>query len=85
MSGTATTPVTEILNYIDSAWRKSLASEFMNVTNPAAGELFGHIPISQEADVDAGGLRHLPFAGMTDECATAAVKLESRREESPLS
>jgi len=85
MSGTATTPVTEILNYIDSAWRKSLAGEFMNVTNPAAGELFGHIPISPEVDVDAGGLRHWPFAGMTDECATAAMKLESRREESQLS
>src|SRR6201993_3511733 len=53
MSSTAPTPVTEILNYYDGAWRKSSATEFVNVTNPATGELIGRTPISSAADVDA--------------------------------
>jgi malonate-semialdehyde dehydrogenase (acetylating) / methylmalonate-semialdehyde dehydrogenase len=53
MSSTATTPIVDILNYVNGAWRKSSASEFGNVTNPASGEVIARTPISTKADVDA--------------------------------
>jgi malonate-semialdehyde dehydrogenase (acetylating)/methylmalonate-semialdehyde dehydrogenase len=53
MSSTATTQVTEILNYFGGSWRKSAATEFVNVTNPATGEVIARTPISSKADVDA--------------------------------
>ncbi len=53
MSSTATTPTVDILNYVNGAWRKSSATEFVNVTNPASGELIARTPISTKADVDA--------------------------------
>jgi malonate-semialdehyde dehydrogenase (acetylating)/methylmalonate-semialdehyde dehydrogenase len=53
MSSTATTPVTEISNYLGGAWKKSSATEFVNVTNPATGELIARTPLSSKADVDA--------------------------------
>ena len=53
MSSTATTPVTEILNYWGGSWRKSAATEFVNVTNPASGDLIAKTPLSSKADVDA--------------------------------
>ena len=53
MSSTATTPTVDILNYVNGAWRKSSASEFGNVTNPASGEVIARTPISTKADVDA--------------------------------
>ena len=65
MSSKAATPFTEIMNSTGGVCCKSLASEFVNVTNPAAGELSGHISISPEADV--GGLSPGLFAGMADE------------------
>ena len=53
MSSTATTPVTEIPNYFGGAWQKSSATEFVNVTNPASGELIARTPLSSKAEVDA--------------------------------
>ena len=53
MSSTATTQVTEILNYFGGTWHKSAATEFVNVTNPATGEVIARTPISSKADVDA--------------------------------
>jgi len=53
MSSTATTQITEVLNYFGGAWRKSSASEFLNVNNPATGEVIARTPISTRADVDA--------------------------------
>ena len=53
MSSTATTQITEILNYAGGAWRKSSATEFVNVTNPANGEVIARTPQSTKADVDA--------------------------------
>src|SRR5271157_4870807 len=53
MSSTATTPAVDILNYVNGAWRKSSASEFVNVTNPASGELIARTPLSSKSDVDA--------------------------------
>ena len=52
MSSTATTPITEILNYFGGLWQKSSATEFVNVTNPANGEVLARTPISSKADVD---------------------------------
>jgi len=52
MSSTATTSVTEILNYVGGAWRKSSGTEFVNVTNPASSELLARTPLSTVADVD---------------------------------
>jgi malonate-semialdehyde dehydrogenase (acetylating) / methylmalonate-semialdehyde dehydrogenase len=53
MSSTAATPVTEILNYFRGSWSKSSATEFVNVTNPASGELIAKTPLSSKAEVDA--------------------------------
>jgi malonate-semialdehyde dehydrogenase (acetylating)/methylmalonate-semialdehyde dehydrogenase len=53
MSSTATTSVIEILNYVGGTWRKSSGTEFVNVTNPASGELLARTPSSTAADVDA--------------------------------
>jgi malonate-semialdehyde dehydrogenase (acetylating) / methylmalonate-semialdehyde dehydrogenase len=52
MSSPATTQITEILNYAGGAWRKSSATEFVNVTNPANGELIARTPLSTKADVE---------------------------------
>src|SRR3974390_266716 len=52
MSSTVQTPVTEVLNYIGGAWRKSSGTEFVSVTNPASGELLARTPVSTKADVD---------------------------------
>ena len=52
MSSTATTQVTEILNYFGGTWHKSAATEFVNVTNPATGEVIARTPISSKSDVD---------------------------------
>jgi malonate-semialdehyde dehydrogenase (acetylating) / methylmalonate-semialdehyde dehydrogenase len=53
MSSTATTPAVDILNYVNGAWRKSTATEFVTVINPASGELIARTPMSTKADVDA--------------------------------
>ena len=53
MSSTATTQITEILNYAGGTWRKSSATEFVNVINPASGEVIAHTPQSTKAEVDA--------------------------------
>jgi malonate-semialdehyde dehydrogenase (acetylating)/methylmalonate-semialdehyde dehydrogenase len=53
MSSTAITPAVEIQNYVNGAWQKSSTTEFLNVTNPASGELIARTPISTKADVDA--------------------------------
>jgi malonate-semialdehyde dehydrogenase (acetylating)/methylmalonate-semialdehyde dehydrogenase len=42
-----------ILNYINGAWTPSTASEFIDVINPATGEILGHTPLSNTADVAA--------------------------------
>ena len=53
MSSTATTQITEILNYFGGTWHKSAATEFVNVNNPATGEVIARTPISSKVDVDA--------------------------------
>ena len=53
MSITATTSAVDILNYINGGWRKSAATEFFDVTNPATNELIARTPLSTRADLDA--------------------------------
>lgn len=53
MSSPAATPAVDILNYVSGSWRKSTATEFLDVTNPASGELLARTPLSTRADVDA--------------------------------
>ncbi|HEY2458999.1 MAG TPA: CoA-acylating methylmalonate-semialdehyde dehydrogenase [Candidatus Acidoferrum sp.] len=53
MSSTVTTPVTDLQNYISGVWTKSSATEFVNVTNPASGELIARTPVSTAGDVEA--------------------------------
>jgi malonate-semialdehyde dehydrogenase (acetylating) / methylmalonate-semialdehyde dehydrogenase len=53
MSSAATTQVLELENYVNGAWRRTTASEFADVTNPATAELLARTPLSAAADVDA--------------------------------
>lgn len=44
---------TKILpNYINGAWVPSTASELLDITNPATGEVLAQVPLSGAADVD---------------------------------
>ena len=52
MSSAPTTTVIDILNYVDGSWRKSSATQFFDVTNPATNELIARTPLSTNADVD---------------------------------
>ncbi len=50
----ATAQETRVLgNYIGGAWTPSMASETLDVTNPATGETIARVPLSGAADVDA--------------------------------
>src|SRR5271163_2157851 len=53
MSSAVSTPVTELQNYINGAWRRPSSTEFFDVTNPATTEILGRTPMSTPADVDA--------------------------------
>jgi malonate-semialdehyde dehydrogenase (acetylating)/methylmalonate-semialdehyde dehydrogenase len=54
MSSAVTTAAQELQNYVNGGWQRSSASEFVDVTNPATGEVLARTPISTAADVDAG-------------------------------
>jgi malonate-semialdehyde dehydrogenase (acetylating)/methylmalonate-semialdehyde dehydrogenase len=53
MSSTAITSAPELQNYVGGSWRRSSATEFVDVTNPATAELLGRTPLSTNADVEA--------------------------------
>ena len=53
MSSAVTTPVPELENYVNGAWRRATASEYADVANPATGELLARTPLAASADVDA--------------------------------
>jgi malonate-semialdehyde dehydrogenase (acetylating)/methylmalonate-semialdehyde dehydrogenase len=53
MSSTVTSTVSDLHNYFGGEWRKSSASEFVEVSNPANGQLLARTPLSTKADVDA--------------------------------
>ncbi len=39
-------------NYIDGAWRDSIATEFLPVPNPATGQALGRVPLSIRTEID---------------------------------
>src|SRR6201998_837724 len=53
MSSAVTTQVTDLQNYINGAWRRSSASEYCDVTNPATTELLARTPLPAVAAGDA--------------------------------
>jgi malonate-semialdehyde dehydrogenase (acetylating) / methylmalonate-semialdehyde dehydrogenase len=53
MSSIATTQALDLQNYVAGAWRRSSATEYVGVTNPATAELLARTPLSTIADVDA--------------------------------
>ena len=53
MSSAVTTQRPELLNHVNGAWRRSSATEFADVSNPATAELLARTPLSTSADVDA--------------------------------
>jgi malonate-semialdehyde dehydrogenase (acetylating)/methylmalonate-semialdehyde dehydrogenase len=53
MSTTAATQTPDLQNYIQGAWRRSAAKEYVDVTNPATAEVLARTPLSTAADVDA--------------------------------
>src|SRR5438477_4025843 len=53
MSSAVTTQVTDLQNYVNGGWRRSTATEYFDVTNPATAELLARTPLSSSADVDA--------------------------------
>jgi malonate-semialdehyde dehydrogenase (acetylating) / methylmalonate-semialdehyde dehydrogenase len=52
MSSIATPHTLELQNYIRGQWHPSAATEFLDITNPATGELIARTPLSTAADVD---------------------------------
>src|SRR5260370_27131103 len=53
MSSAVTTQVSDLQNYVNGAWRRAAATEFVEVTNPATAEVLARTPLSTSADVDA--------------------------------
>src|SRR5262249_43540464 len=53
MSSPATTHAPELQNYIAGSWRRSSATNFFDVTNPATAELLARTSMSTAADVEA--------------------------------
>jgi malonate-semialdehyde dehydrogenase (acetylating)/methylmalonate-semialdehyde dehydrogenase len=52
MTTTAPTRVADALNYIGGEWRKSVATETLDVVNPATAKVIGRVPMSNAADVN---------------------------------
>ncbi len=53
MSSVSTVHEPKLQNYVNGAWRASTATEFVEVINPATGEVLTRTPLSTQADVDA--------------------------------
>ncbi len=53
MSSAATPQTPELQNYVAGAWRRSSATEYFDVTNPATAEVLARTPLSTIMDVDA--------------------------------
>ena len=53
MSSALTTPVSDLQNYVNGAWRRAAATEYVDVINPATNELLARTPLSTSAEVDA--------------------------------
>src|ERR1700686_3820228 len=51
MSTVAAPPLTKVPNFINGKWQESSATEWQEVTNPATGEVFARVPLSDAAEV----------------------------------
>ena len=49
----ATPTLTKLPNYINGRWQQATTTEWLDVSNPATGELIAQVPISTDADVTA--------------------------------
>jgi malonate-semialdehyde dehydrogenase (acetylating)/methylmalonate-semialdehyde dehydrogenase len=49
----AAPPITKLPNYINGQWRDSMASDWLDVMNPATGETLARVPLSDAAEVTA--------------------------------
>ncbi|MAG37632.1 MAG: methylmalonate-semialdehyde dehydrogenase (CoA acylating) [Dehalococcoidia bacterium] len=51
-------------NYVGGEWATPQTAEYLDVTNPATGELLGQVPLSSQADVEqAVAAAHAAFSG----------------------
>ena len=41
-----------LMNYVDGKWRPANSDSFLDVLNPATGEMLSHVPLSSPAEVD---------------------------------
>ena len=46
-------PNGQLLNFVDGQWRKSSASQYLDVNNPATAKAPATVPLSPGAEVDA--------------------------------
>jgi malonate-semialdehyde dehydrogenase (acetylating) / methylmalonate-semialdehyde dehydrogenase len=53
MNSVASVQAPELQNYVNGAWRRATATEYVDVTNPATAEILARTPLSTKADVDA--------------------------------
>ena len=47
-----TTTTKKLLNYINGEWVESLSTQYIDVPNPATGEVLAEVPLSSKEDVD---------------------------------
>src|SRR6266576_1938579 len=53
MSSAVTTQISELQNYVNGAWQRAAATEYVDVINPATAEVLARTPLASSADVDA--------------------------------
>src|ERR671916_1152270 len=88
---TVTRPATRVLdNYIGGSWTAAGASERLDVTNPANGEVLAEVPLSNAGDLDAAvraarealpAWRDVSVIGRARKLFALREGLDARREE----
>ncbi len=60
--------LTKVPNYVNGQWIDSKATEWLDVTNPATGEVIAQTPLSSAAEVGARNCGHvlLRFAARSE-------------------
>src|SRR3984885_9766496 len=53
MSSPTTTQAMDLKNYVGGGWRRSAATEYVDVANPATAEILAHTPLSTVSEVNA--------------------------------
>ena len=41
----------KLLNYVDGGWREAAAERYLDVPNPASGEVLAHVPLTPVSEV----------------------------------